>query len=499
MTFDLPTNQNSIIKVIGVGGGGSNAVNHMFRQGIKGVDFIVCNTDQQALDASPVPTRIALGASLTKGRGAGAIPEVGKNAAIENIEEIREILKNDTQMVFITAGMGGGPGTGAAPIIAQAAKEMGILTVGIITIPFGFEGKKRRELAEAGRQEMEKYVDTLIVIGNEKLREIYGNLKLSAAYAHADDVLTCAAKGIAEIITTPEKVNVDFADIKTVMTDSGVAIMGTGVASGEGRSIKAVEEAMHSPLLNNSNIEGARYVLLNIVCGQDEITMDELSEMTDLIQERAGGTAEIIKGYGIDESIESAVKVTLIATGFNRRQESNKKVFDLESKSSFSNEAGPIVHSLISPAPVVVHKLDLKSESKVEKPVEKINDKQVTIEFDVVNKIDAAQMNIEPSFEPTLIVKSESEMPSMEKIQEEEQMRKSRERMEKLREFNFKLRNSNGINELENEPAYKRRNVDMDQAPHSSESQVSRYSLNENDGKSIEINTNNSFLHDQAD
>ncbi len=283
MTFDLPTNQNSIIKVIGVGGGGSNAVNHMFRQGIKGVDFIVCNTDQQALDASPVPTRIALGASLTKGRGAGAIPEVGKNAAIENIEEIREILKNDTQMVFITAGMGGGTGTGAAPIIAQAAKEMGILTVGIITIPFGFEGKKRRELAEAGRQEMEKYVDTLIVIGNEKLREIYGNLKLSAAYAHADDVLTCAAKGIAEIITTPEKVNVDFADIKTVMTDSGVAIMGTGVASGEGRSIKAVEEAMHSPLLNNSNIEGARYVLLNIVCGQDEITMDELSEMTDLI------------------------------------------------------------------------------------------------------------------------------------------------------------------------------------------------------------------------
>ena len=321
------------------------------------------------------------------------------------------------------------------------------------------------------------------------MREIYGNLKLSEAYAHADDVLTCAAKGIAEIITTPEIVNVDFADIKTVMTDSGVAIMGTGVAGGEGRAIRAVEDAMHSPLLNNSNIEGARYILLNIVCGANEITMDELSEMADLIQERAGNTAEIIKGYGIDMSLEDQIKVTLIATGFNRRQESNKKVFDLDAKT----EPTAVVHNLISPAPVV-HKLESKAEAK-ESKVEKANDKQVTIEFEVVNKFD----NVQSSNEPVLITKSESAVSSLEKLQEDEQARKSKERMEKLREFNFKLKNANGINELESEPAYKRRNVDMDQTPHSSESQVSRYSLNENDGKNISINTNNSFLHDQAD
>ena len=273
------------------------------------------------------------------------------------------------------------------------------------------------------------------------------------------------------------------------MTDSGVAIMGTGVAGGEGRAIRAVEDAMHSPLLNNSNIEGARYILLNIVCGANEITMDELSEMADLIQERAGNTAEIIKGYGIDMSLEDQIKVTLIATGFNRRQESNKKVFDLDAKT----EPTAVVHNLISPAPVV-HKLESKAEAK-ESKVEKANDKQVTIEFEVVNKFD----NVQSSNEPVLITKSESAVSSLEKLQEDEQARKSKERMEKLREFNFKLKNANGINELESEPAYKRRNVDMDQTPHSSESQVSRYSLNENDGKNISINTNNSFLHDQAD
>src|ERR1019366_2627395 len=255
INFDLPTDRSSIIKVIGVGGGGSNAVNHMFRQGIKGVEFVVCNTDSQALEISPVPHKIQLGSSLTEGRGAGSIPEVGKNAAIENIDEIKSVLFDNTKMVFITAGMGGGTGTGAAPIIAQAAKEMGILTVGIVTVPFLFEGKKRKAQADEGLEALKQNVDTLLVISNDKLREIYGNLKVTEAFGHADDVLTTAAKGIADIITTTLQINTDINDVKTVMKDSGVAIMGSAQASGENRALHAVEQAMASPLFDDSNIE----------------------------------------------------------------------------------------------------------------------------------------------------------------------------------------------------------------------------------------------------
>ena len=317
MQFEIsPETSHSIIKVIGVGGGGSNAVNHMFRQGIKGVDFIVCNTDKQALDVSPVPMKIQLGTNLTKGLGAGSIPEMGRNSALETIDEVKNFLSDGTQMVFITAGMGGGTGTGAAPIIASVAKEMGILTVGIVTLPFVFEGKKRKMQAEQGLEEMKKYVDTLLVICNDKLREMYGNLKMIEAFGHADNVLTGAAKSIAEIISINLHINVDFNDVKTVMKDSGVAIMGTASASGDRRAIKAVEEALNSPLLNDNDIRGARHVLLNIMSGNDDITMDEFGEITDYIQEASGYTAELITGYGIDPSLGDNVNVTIIATGF---------------------------------------------------------------------------------------------------------------------------------------------------------------------------------------
>ncbi|MFM1874979.1 MAG: cell division protein FtsZ [Bacteroidota bacterium] len=316
MNFNLPKEESSIIKVIGVGGGGSNAVNHMYRQGIRGVDFVVCNTDQQALDMSPVPKKIALGSSLTEGRGAGAQAEVGRNAAIENLDDIKEILGDNTKMVFITAGMGGGTGTGAAPIIAEAAREQGILTVGIVTIPFGFEGKKRKLQADMGLEELKKHVDTVLIISNDKLREMYGNLKLSEAFGQADDVLTIAAKGIAEIITVEGYVNVDFEDVRTVMTSSGVAIMGSATTSGPDRAIKAVEQALASPLLNDNNIYGASNILLYISSGSEEVTMDEVAEITDYIQEEAGMDADVIWGNGTDEDLGDQLSLTVIATGF---------------------------------------------------------------------------------------------------------------------------------------------------------------------------------------
>ena len=326
MKFDLPKNQSSIIKVVGVGGGGSNAVNHMFSQGIDGVDFLVCNTDQQALDISPVPHKIQLGSTLTEGRGAGSIPEVGKNAAIENIDQIREILKTNTKMVFITAGMGGGTGTGAAPIIAEAAKELGILTVGIVTLPFAFEGRKRKLQASEGIKEIKQYVDTLLVINNDKLREIYGNLSVGAAFDHADNVLATASKGIAEIITRIGYINVDFEDVRTVMSEGGVAIMGSAAAGGENRAITAVEHALTSPLLNDNNIRGAKYILLNISFGTEELLMDEISDITDYIQDEAGESADIIWGYGKDESLGDQISVTLIATGFKEKGTTSENV-----------------------------------------------------------------------------------------------------------------------------------------------------------------------------
>ena len=305
------------IKVIGVGGGGGNAVNYMHKQGIRDVDFIICNTDAQAMESSPVETRVQLGASLTEGRGAGNKPEVGKEAAIENIEDVKSALSNNTKMVFVTAGMGGGTGTGAAPVIAKACQEAGYLTVGIVTIPFRNEGRRRIKQAAEGIAELEGYVDSLLVINNERIREMYGDFGISEAFSRADNVLATAAKGIAEIITVPGYINVDFADVETVMRKSGLAIMGTGIATGENRAEEAVENALNSPLLNNNDIRGARNILFNITSGNIEVTMDEVGLITDIVQNKAGFDADLIWGNGKDDSLGESLSVTIIATGFS--------------------------------------------------------------------------------------------------------------------------------------------------------------------------------------
>lgn len=321
ITFDLPKNQSRVIKVIGVGGGGSNAVNHMFRQGIEGVDFVICNTDHQALQNSPVPTKIQLGISLTEGLGAGANPEIGQQAALESIEEIENILDTNTKMVFITAGMGGGTGTGAAPVIAQLAKERGILTVGIVTIPFQFEGKKRLEQALRGVENLRANVDSLIVINNNKLREVYGNLGFKSGFSKADEVLATASKGIAELITHHYTVNVDLEDVRSVLSNSGTAIMGSAIAEGENRAKDAVIAALDSPLLSDNKIRGSKNVLLLIVSGNSEITMDEVGEINDHIQNEAGHNANILMGIGENLELGEGIAVTVIATGFNAEQQ----------------------------------------------------------------------------------------------------------------------------------------------------------------------------------
>ena len=336
ISFDLPKNQSNVIKVIGVGGGGSNAINHMFKQGIKGVDFIVCNTDSQALQNSPVPNKIQLGVNLTEGLGAGANPEVGQQSAIESISEIEKMLDINTKMVFITAGMGGGTGTGAAPVIAQLAKERGILTVGIVTKPFQFEGKVRYEQALLGVEKLRKQVDSLIVINNNKLREVYGNLGFKAGFSKADEVLATASRGIAEVITHHYTQNIDLKDAKTVLSNSGSAIMGSGTAIGENRAKEAIVSALDSPLLDDNKIAGAKNVLLLIVSGTNEITIDEIGEISDHIQSEAGHNANIIMGVGEDESLNESISVTIIATGFNIEQQ-NEIV---------NTERPKIIHSL---------------------------------------------------------------------------------------------------------------------------------------------------------
>lgn len=323
MDFGLIEDESSIIKVIGVGGGGGNAVNYMYQQGIKDVDFVICNTDAQALAKSNVPKKIQLGESLTEGRGAGNKPEKGAQSAIENLDDVIEVLADKTKMVFITAGMGGGTGTGAAPIIAKAAKDMNILTVGIVTIPFRFEGKQRINQAVEGIRKLKESVDSLLVIDNGKLSEIYGDLKLSTAFSKADDVLSTAAKGIAEIITLHGYINVDFEDVKTVMTDSGVAVMGSACAEGEGRAVTAIREALTSPLLDNNDVRGAKSILLNITSGTEEVTMDEVGEITDYVYEAVGDSGNIIWGTGQDEALGDNISVTIIATGFEHDESEN--------------------------------------------------------------------------------------------------------------------------------------------------------------------------------
>jgi cell division protein FtsZ len=489
--------ENSIIKVIGVGGGGSNAVNHMYRQGIKGVEFVVCNTDWQALEASPVQTKIQLGPSLTEGRGAGSIPEVGRNAAIETIDDVKKILLENTKMVFITAGMGGGTGTGAAPIIAQAAKELGVLTVGIVTVPFLFEGKKRKLQADHGIEELKKNVDTLLIICNDKLREMYGNLKLGDAFGHADDILTTAAKGIAEIITVTGYINVDFEDVKTVMTNSGVAIMGSAVASGENRATRAVESALASPLLNDNNIKGARYILMNIASGTSEVTMDEIGAITDYIQDEAGLTADIIWGNCLDESLGDNVSVTLIATGFKTKEEqgieaarNTKIVYSMDKDEKKMETKAPQfrqekVQENIEPT------LIRKDEPE---PIE--NEIERTFEFTIESSGESTESSEEVPVSEEKTFYNLEEQPPTDIV--DEQLRKSRERISKLKALSYRLGSTN-IADLEKEPAYMRKNVKLDNVTPSNETDMSRFTLSNDEEKKTELRQNNSFLHDNVD
>lgn len=517
MEFDLPKGTTSIIKVIGVGGGGSNAVNHMFDQEIKGVDFIVCNTDRQALDISPVPYKIQLGPSLTEGRGAGAIPEIGRNAAVENIDDIRALLSSGTKMVFVTAGMGGGTGTGAAPVIAQVAKELNILTVGIVTVPFAFEGRRRRQQAEEGLDVMRQCVDTLLVINNERLREVGGNMSLAQAFAMADNVLATAAKGIADVITTTGAINVDFNDVNTVMRNSGVAIMGSSTAEGEGRAITAVQEALNSPLLNDNNIEGAKYILLNITYGDIEVTMDEIGEITDYIQDEAGSTADVIWGHGYDPSLGNKLSVTLVATGFHstpftgfeKAPEKTVSVLEDEPKNEIKTPLTSPTQQVV--AEKAVEEPFLKSEQR-EEVVEVKPTPSTSLEFDW-----EVRSEIKPMSSPTTTsteveskeetkkyflddeVETKNELENVVEKQRapvsaEELQRRNMERMERIKNYNNKLKKAEGLRELEDEPAFVRRNIHLDQVVKSEESNVSRFGLSD-DG----IRTNNSFLHDNVD
>jgi cell division protein FtsZ len=545
MYFEMLKDKSSIIKVIGVGGGGGNAVNHMYRQGIAGVDFIICNTDAQALEFSPIPNKVQLGASLTEGMGAGSIPEVGKNSAIENIDDIKSMLGSTTKMLFITAGMGGGTGTGASPIIAQAAKELDILTVAIITTPFSFEGKRRKMQAEDGLDELKKYVDSYLVISNDRLREIFGNLTLGSAFAQADDILTTAAKGIAEIITVPGYINVDFKDVRTVMKDSGVSIMGSFACEGDNRALNAVEGALASPLLKDNEIEGARYILLNISSGLREVTMDEVAIITDYIQDKAGLSADLIWGNCIDENLGDKLSVTIIATGFQTTEQRAHDKKNVKKISLLTPEEAP----LIRPLEPINSFIDAKEPAYSNEPVMKLKDEakqqsdlfgdmyngknrkteeseNVVIRHTLVDEEKpAAEAKQESGIDFELKVsetdfvfespKSNYVEPAADQYAEEtaepgldddkndesieDQLKKSKERIMRLKDLSMKLRTTNGLQELENEPAYKRKQMQLQQVPHSSESQVSRFTLSNDEDGSTEIRPNNSFLHDNVD
>ena len=364
ITFDLPKNQSNVIKVIGVGGGGSNAINHMFKQGIKGVDFVICNTDSQALNNSGVPNKIQLGVNLTEGLGAGANPEIGEQSAVESLEDIRAMLTSNTKMVFITAGMGGGTGTGAAPIIAKMAKEMDILTVGIVTMPFEFEGKIRNSQAHQGIEKFRKTVDSLVIINNNKLREVYGNLGFKAGFSKADEVLSTAARGIAEVITHHYMQNIDLRDAKTVLSNSGTAIMGSSTSSGQNRAQEAITTALDSPLLNDNKITGAKNVLLLIVSGSQEITIDEIGEINDHIQAEAGYGANIIMGVGEDDSLGEAISVTIIATGFDVDQQNEITNTEVKKVVHALEDEQTMEHDLMPSEPISVSTTHLEVEKE---------------------------------------------------------------------------------------------------------------------------------------
>lgn len=536
--FQLPKNQSSVIKVLGVGGGGSNAVNYMHSNGIKGVDFVVCNTDSQALEASQVPVKIQLGAELTEGLGAGSNPDIGKKAAEESIDRINELLDSNTKMLFITAGMGGGTGTGAAPVIAEVAKQKGILTVGVVTNPFSTEGGNRKKYAKDGLIELRKCVDTLLIINNDKLIEVYGDLTLSKAFAKANEVLNTATKGIAEVISQHLLVNIDLNDARRVLQNSGTAVMGQSEASGENRAIEAVEGALDSPLLNDNDIFGAEQVLLKIVTGpgDDEIKMSELNKIKSKIQQAAGNDVNIIEGVGIDNNLESSISVTVIATGFEQKidkdpvkinlsdsnniedyitaekvtEDDDKKVENLQTK-IFNFDKEVLVQEVSSSDENNINSKPIDDENKIifeldsEITPENISNAELTKgEFNIDNPaviIDEIKNDdnlSDNNFEKNEITDSSKTQIDKSISTNSKKGLESREREERLREISKKLRTPSGLTFLEEQPAYKRNNVTLESVPKSDTEDTANFTLEQNGGDII-LKKNNSFLHDNVD
>ena len=561
--FDMPTHHKSIIKVMGVGGGGSNAVNHMFNLGIRDVEFVVCNTDSQALESSPVANKLQIGINLTSGLGAGANPEKGRNAAIESKEDIRELLSEDTKMLFITAGMGGGTGTGAAPVIAEIAKEMDILTVGIVTAPFGFEGRKKMNQANEGINQLKEHCDTVLVVLNDKIKSIFGNLAISEAFAQADNVLTTAAKGIAEIITVPGYVNVDFEDVKTVMKDAGAAVMGSAHTSGDNRARRAAEMALNSPLLNNQDIHGAQKILLSIMSGEGaELQMDELSDITDFIQEFAGDEADVIFGHGVDANLGDEIGVTVIATGFasademqlkvkqaptpntmellkaeiqqevefedQEEEEERKRIFDLESsrqinqislfentrrqppqeedetpRREFQFDFGSFDQEEKEEPEAFEIENDFNDYEEEEQEVSSFNfefekpetrsideDEEEDFLIELNQKQEEEDFQLDELHEGSAIPMSRR-VELMEARRQREEELESEQRAQRQAQF----MSTESFKEKWDVPAYERKNVKLRDVPHSSERNISKFNLTDDN----QILGNNKFLHDNVD
>ncbi len=489
MNFDLPVERSSIIKVVGIGGGGNNAVNHMFERGIKDVNFVVCNTDHQALESSPVPAKVQIGESITEGRGAGSKPEVGRQAAMENIADVMKALSGNTKMVFITTGMGGGTGTGAIPVIAKACRDAGLLTIAVVTIPFKSEGKIRIRYAIDGITELKDHVDSLLVINNEKLREIYGDQGVSTAFAKADDVLTTAVKGIAEIITVAGYINVDFADVETVMKNSGVAIMGMGSASGEGRALAAIEKALASPLLNSNDITGAKSILINIASGKgaNELTMDELGEITDYIYETASDDALIIRGLSQDESLNDGISVTVIATGFPANS-----IF-----TPYKHPKQKKVELLAVNNPVPPHVIPEKGDDYFTVRDRKSREIVSSIDDNLQGELD---FNLDK-------VEQINEIRSSRLAENEEEKEKPETTLLRVKHMQNILKKEGlsnktmkeNIETFEDVPAYIRRNMSLKANEKATESKVSKFTLSSGDEEGPVIRENNAYLNDNVD
>lgn len=493
--FQMPKNQNSIIKVIGVGGGGGNAVNNMYQKGIKGVDFVVCNTDVQALDMSPVPNKVRLGANQTEGLGAGANPELGRLSALESIDKIKEILSSNTKMVFVTAGMGGGTGTGAAPVIAGIAKEMGILTVAIVTTPFRFEGKKRMGQAHQGIIDLKNSVDTIISINNDNLTEIFGqNVTMKRAFEEADTVLCDAAKGIAEIITLEGYINVDFADVNTIMKDGGTALMGSAVYEGDDRAIRAAEDAIASPLLDNVSIFGSAGILVNITASEDSLRLDETTTIVEHIQEAAGDNADIIFGTVYNEDMGESLSVTVIATGFDSENRSFKAIAE-PTRSTLSVEQPP--REAVAPPEVrtspdtSLEDFSISSSLDFNVDLEENSNRQASL----FENSGYQERREEPSRERNQVehVKEVSESP------EQKRERELADRVSRLRSKEYDYHNGDALKNMEDVPAYLRKKVNLSEEKIEEEKRLSRLSFEDVDDDRFTLSNNNSFLHDNVD